>query len=61
MLLPTTLPGTSANDLKAKRFYFRTYANSQIRMVDLKKMNLDAKAIATISMKGEEVINELNQ
>jgi len=50
---------TSANDLKAKRFYFRTYDNSQIRMVDLNKMNLDAKEITTISMKGDEVIKEL--
>lgn len=50
---------TSANDLKAKRFYFRTYDNSQIRMVDLTKMNLDAKEIVTISMKGEEVIKQL--
>jgi choloylglycine hydrolase len=50
---------TSANDLKAKRFYFRTYESSQIRMVDLMKMNLDAKGIATISMKGEEVIKPL--
>ena len=47
---------TSANDLKAKRFYFRTYDNSQIRMVDLMKMNLDAKEIVTISMKGGEAI-----
>jgi choloylglycine hydrolase len=51
---------TSANDLKAKRFYFRTYENSQIRMIDLTKMNLDAKDIVTISMKGEEVIKPLN-
>ena len=50
---------TSANDLKAKRFYFRTYQNSQIRMADLTKMNLDAKGIATIPMKGEEVIKPL--
>ena len=51
---------TSANDLKAKRFYFRTYDNSQIRTVDLMKMNLDAKDIVTISMKGEEVIKSVN-
>lgn len=50
---------TSANDLKAKRFYFRTYDNSQIRMVDLTKMNLEAKEITTISMKGKEVIKQL--
>ena len=41
---------TSANDLKAKRFYFRTYENSQIRMVDLMKMNLKATDIVTIDM-----------
>lgn len=50
---------TSANDLKRKRFYFRTYENSQIRMVDLMKMDLDAKKIITIPMSGDEVIKEL--
>jgi len=50
---------TSANDLKRKRFYFRTYENSQIRMVDLMKMNLDRKEISMIPMKGKERIEEL--
>lgn len=47
---------TSVTDLKTKRFYFRTYQNSQIRMVDLMKMNLDSKDVVTIPMKGNEVI-----
>jgi choloylglycine hydrolase len=47
---------TSASDLRTRRFYFRTYDNSQIRMVDLMKMNLDAKDIVTFSMKGDEAI-----
>jgi len=51
---------TAASDLKAKRFYFRTYENSEIRVVDLTKMNLDAKNIVTISMKGDEVIKSVN-
>ncbi len=51
---------TSAIDLKAKRFYFRTYDNSQIRMVDLSKMKLDANGIVTITMKGAEVIKSEN-
>jgi choloylglycine hydrolase len=51
---------TSACDLKAKRFYFRTYENSQIRSVDLMKLPLDAGSIATFSMKGAEVIKSLN-
>ncbi len=50
---------TSANDLKRKRFYFRTYDKSQIRMVDLMKMNLDSKEITVIPMKGKEVIEEI--
>jgi len=51
---------TSASDLKSKRFYFRTYDNSQIRMVDLMKMKLDARDVTKISMKGAESIRSLN-
>lgn len=50
---------TSANDLKNRRFYFRTYDDSDIRMVDLTKQNLDAKDIQTWSMGGDEVFHEL--
>ena len=50
---------TSANDLKAKKFYFRTYQNSQIRTADLTKMTLDAKDITKVSMQGDEVIKSL--
>ena len=51
---------TSASDLKARRYYFRTYENSQIRSVDLMAMPLDAKVITSISMKDPEVIKSLN-
>ena len=50
---------TSGADLKTKRYYFRTYDNSQIRMLDLMKINLDAKDIVKMSIKGEEVIKPL--
>jgi len=50
---------TSATDLKTKRFYFRTYENSRIRMVDLTRMNLDGADIVTMSMKGGEDIQSL--
>jgi choloylglycine hydrolase len=50
---------TSASDLKTKRYYFRTYDNSQIRMLDLMKMDLDAKDIVKMSIKSEEVIKPL--
>ncbi|HEY2526132.1 MAG TPA: linear amide C-N hydrolase [Candidatus Binataceae bacterium] len=51
---------TSAIDLKAKRFYFRTYDDSQIRSVDLMKMPIYAKGITHISMKGAEAIKPLS-
>ncbi len=51
---------TSASDLKNHRYYFRTFDNSRIRMIDLKKMDLDAPEIKTISMAGQEVIEDLS-
>ena len=51
---------TSAADLKNLRYYFRTFDNSRIRMVDIKAVNLDAQEIKTISMKGEEEIEDVS-
>ena len=51
---------TSAADLKNLRYYYRTYENSRIRMVDLKAVDLDAKGIRTILMKGEEQIEDVS-
>ena len=56
---PTTRSGRAPAIPKAKRFYFRTYENSQIRMVDLMKMNLDAKDVVKISLSGGEVIKSV--
>jgi choloylglycine hydrolase len=51
---------TSANDLTRRRFLFRTYENSQIRSLDLMKLDLNAKGITRYSMKGQERIQSLN-
>jgi choloylglycine hydrolase len=51
---------TSAADLKNLRYYFRTYENSRIRMVDMKSVNLDDTEIRTIPMKGEEQIEDVS-
>ncbi len=51
---------TSAADLKNLRYYFRTFDNSRIRMVDLKAVDLDAKEIKTVLMKGEEQIEDVS-
>lgn len=50
---------TAASDLTNARYYFRTFDNSRIRMVDLKKMDLDAKEVKTIPMTGPEVIEDV--
>jgi choloylglycine hydrolase len=52
---------TSAADLKNLRYYFRTYDNSRIRMVDMKAMDLDAHEIRTISMEGDEQIEDASE
>jgi len=46
---------TVARDLETKNYYFRTYENSQIRMVELMEM-LDATAPVKFSMDDGEVI-----
>lgn len=51
---------TSAADLKNLRYYFRTFENSRIRMVDMNAVDLDAKAVKTISMKGAEQIEDVS-
>ena len=50
---------TAASDLKARQYFFRTYENSQLRSVDLTRMNLDAADIVKFSMKGGEQIKSL--
>jgi len=50
----------SVKDLTNKRFYIRTYDNTQIRMVDLNKFDLDAKEIKTIKLTGKTSIEDLS-
>jgi choloylglycine hydrolase len=50
---------TAASDLRAKRYYFRTFDNSAIRMVDLSRMDPAAADVVTIPMTGEEKIEDL--
>jgi choloylglycine hydrolase len=50
---------TAASDLKALRYHFRTYESSQIRSLDLMKMNIDGKDIVKMSIAGDEIIKSL--
>lgn len=51
---------TAAADLKNLRYYFRTYDNSRIRVVDLKTVDFNVKAIKTVSMSGPEEIEDVS-
>ena len=51
---------TSASDLKNRRYFIRTFQNSRIRMVDLNSLNLNAPEIKTISINGDEEIEDLS-
>lgn len=52
---------TSVADMTNRRYYFRTFADSRLRMVDLAKLNFDAPAIRTIALQGTEQIEDLSE
>jgi len=45
-----TTEWTAASDMKNLRYYVRTYANPEVRYVDLRKADLDAKAMRYIPL-----------
>jgi choloylglycine hydrolase len=47
-----TTQWSSANDLAKKRYYFRTYQDYGVRVIELMKLDLNAKKIKTIKMDG---------
>jgi choloylglycine hydrolase len=51
---------TSASDLTNLHYYFRTYDNSRIRMVDLRSVDLEAKGVKTILIGGAEAIEDVS-
>jgi choloylglycine hydrolase len=51
---------TTAADMTHLRYYFHTYQNQQVKMIDLNKVDLKAKDIKTIPMHQGEVINDVS-
>ncbi len=47
---------TVARDPQAQRYYYKTYDDQTIRMVDLKALDLDAKTIRQLSTKSEQPV-----
>ena len=52
---------TTAADVKNLRYYFHTYKSRTIRMVDLNKVDLNAKDLKTISMGQDETVEDLSK
>jgi choloylglycine hydrolase len=52
---------TTAADVKHLRYYFHTYKSRVIRMVDLNKMDFNAKNLKTISMGQNETIEDVSK
>jgi choloylglycine hydrolase len=52
---------TTAADLKHLRYYFNTYQSRVLRMVDLNRLDLDAKKLKTISMGQTESIEDISK
>lgn len=52
---------TSAADLKNLQYFFRTYDNSKIRMIDLKAAHLEGKEVKTHFLQSKEVIEDVTR
>ncbi len=50
---------TAVADLKTRRYYIRTYANSQTRMLDVSAIPADAKEIKSYSIDQKEQVIDL--
>ena len=51
---------TTAADMTHLRYYFHTYQNRQVKMVDLNKVDLNAKDVRTIPIQQGEVIDNVS-
>lgn len=52
---------TMARDPQNLRYYYKSYDDQAIRMVDLKKFDLDAKQIKKLSTKGQQPIVDMTE
>lgn len=52
---------TMVRDMKNLRYYFKSYEDQTIRMIDLKKLDWNAKTIKTLSPKGSQPIVDVTK
>ncbi|MFA5043387.1 MAG: choloylglycine hydrolase family protein [Kiritimatiellia bacterium] len=55
-----TTQWTSAADLKNRRYYFHTYNNRAVRMVDLNKLDLNAPAVKSLNVQAPGKIEDIS-
>jgi choloylglycine hydrolase len=51
---------TVMRDPQGLRYYYKTYADQTVRMVDLNKFDLDAKEVKKVSAKGEQTVLDMS-
>ena len=51
---------TIARDPQSLRYYYKSYEDQTIRMIDLKQLDLNAKAIKLISTRGQQPIADMS-
>ncbi len=51
---------TAMRDPENLRFYYKTYDDQTVRMVDLNKFDLDAKDVKKLSTKGEQTVIDMS-
>ena len=47
-------------DPQGLRYYYKTYDDQTVRMVDLNKFDLDAKEVQKLSTKGEQTVIDMS-
>ncbi len=52
---------TCVRDHKNIRFYYKTYDDQSIRMIDLKKFDLDSKKIMLLNTKSNQTVNDISR
>lgn len=52
---------TNVSDLKNLKLYFKTYNNQDVRMIDMKKINLDSKDVKIFKMDSPPTYKEITE
>lgn len=60
-MVPESTLATIVRDLQNLKYYFRTYKNQNIQMVDLKAFDFNAKEIKTFAMNSQQTVTDISK